>query len=64
MRDIVIFLKEIEFRKCRDVILSFKKSTVNENRFQMLVIEFIVVKIMILRQLKKKHFFENVNSMY
>ncbi len=32
MRDIVIFWKEIKFRKCWNVIISFKKSIVNENR--------------------------------
>jgi hypothetical protein len=31
----------------------------------MLAIEFIIVKMMILKQSKKKmHFFENVNSIY
>ncbi len=33
MRNIVISLKKIEFRKCRDVIIFFEKSIINENRF-------------------------------
>ncbi len=33
MRDIVIFLKEIEFRKCRNATIFFEESIVNENRF-------------------------------
>ncbi len=44
MRDIVISLKEIKFRKCRNVFISLEESIVNENRFQMLAIEFIIVK--------------------
>jgi hypothetical protein len=44
MRDIVIFLKEINFRKCQDVIISFEESTANESRFQMLAIELIIVR--------------------
>jgi hypothetical protein len=31
MRDIVIFLKEIKLRKCRDAIIFFEKSIANEN---------------------------------
>ncbi len=50
MRDTAISLKEIEFRKCRNAIISFEESTANENRFQMLAIEFITVIMMILRQ--------------
>jgi hypothetical protein len=57
MRNIVISLKEIKLRKCRDVILSFEKSTANESRFQVLAIEFITVKIMILQQSKKRRAF-------
>jgi hypothetical protein len=49
MRDIVISLKEIELRKCRNVIISFEKLIVNENQFQMLAIEFIIFKMMILK---------------
>ncbi len=33
MRDIIISLKKIKLRKCRDVIIFFEKSTVNESRF-------------------------------
>jgi hypothetical protein len=50
----------------QDVIVFSEESTVNESWFQkMLAIELITVRMMILRQSKKKeHFFENVNSMY
>jgi hypothetical protein len=57
MRDIIISLKKIKLRKCRDVIIFFEKSTVNENRFQIFAIEFLIVKMMILKQLKKKSIF-------
>jgi hypothetical protein len=33
MRDIAISLKNIKLRKCRNVIISFEESIVNENRF-------------------------------
>jgi hypothetical protein len=54
MRDIVISLKEIKLRRCRNVIISFEESTANENRFQVLAIELITVKMMILKQSKKR----------
>jgi hypothetical protein len=54
MRNIIISLKKIKFRKCRNVIIFFEKSTVNESRSQVLAIEFIIVRMMILKQLKKR----------
>jgi hypothetical protein len=57
MRDIVISLKKIKFRKCRDFIIFFEESIVNENRFQVLAIEFMIVRMMILKQSKKKNTF-------
>jgi hypothetical protein len=54
MRNIVISLKEIKFQKCRDVIIFFEESIANESRFQMFVIEFIIVRMMILKQSTKR----------
>jgi hypothetical protein len=50
----------------QDVIVSSEESIANESWFQkVLAIEFITVRMMILKQSKKKkHFFEDVNSMY
>jgi hypothetical protein len=60
-----IFEREQNLEIYQDVIVSSEESTANENWFQkVLAIEFITVKMMILKQSKKKHFFENVNSIY
>jgi hypothetical protein len=58
--------REIESRNYQDAIVFSEESIVNENWLQkVLAIEFITVKMMTLRQSKKKeHFFEDVNSMY
>ncbi len=58
-RDASIFLKEKQNLEIyQDVIVSSEESTVNENWFQkMLAIELITVKMMILRQSKKRRTF-------
>jgi hypothetical protein len=53
-----LFEDEIESRKCQNVKILLEKSIVNENWFQkMFAIEFIIVKIMILKQSKKRRTF-------
>jgi hypothetical protein len=66
MRDTVIFLKEIELRNVEMLLYLLKNQLLTKVDFQMLAIELITVKMIILRQLKRieEHFFENVNSMY
>ncbi len=61
-----IFDREQNLEIYQDVIVSSEESIVNESWFQkMLAIELITVRMMILKQSKKKeHFFENVNSIY
>jgi hypothetical protein len=58
-RDAKVLLEdEIESRKCRDAKILFERSTVNENWFQkVLAIEFIIVRMMILKQSKKRALF-------
>ncbi len=65
-RRFYIFEKKTKSRNYQNVIVSAEESIVNENWLQkMLAIEFIIIRMMILRQSKKKeHFFEGVNSMY
>jgi hypothetical protein len=55
-RDAFIFLKvKQNLEIYQDVIVSFEKSTVNESWFQkMFAIELIIVKMMILKQSKKR----------
>jgi hypothetical protein len=66
MRDIIIFIKIDRTLKYWDVIISLKKTIANENRLQMLVIELIIVRLKNAKRIKKykRHFFEDVNSMY
>jgi hypothetical protein len=57
-RRFYIFEKRTESRNYQDAIVSFEKSTVNENWFQkVLAIEFITVRMMILRQSQKRRTF-------
>jgi hypothetical protein len=59
------FWKKTESRNFSKCIISSEKSTVNENWLQkVLAIELIIVRMMILKQSKKNHFFEDVNSIY
>jgi hypothetical protein len=65
MRDIVISLKEIKLRNVEMLLYFLKNQLLTKIDFQVFAIEFIIVRMMILKQQKKKeHFFENVNSMY
>jgi hypothetical protein len=57
MRNIVIFLKEIEFRNVEMLLYFLKNQLLTRIDFQMLAIEFIIVRMMILRQLNKKKAF-------
>jgi hypothetical protein len=53
-----IFEKEQNLEIYQDVFVSSEKSTANESWFQkMLAIEFIIVKMMILKQSRKKKAF-------
>jgi hypothetical protein len=53
-----LFDKRTKSRNYQNVIVSFEKSTVNENWFQkVLAIELIIVKMMILKQSKKRKAF-------
>jgi hypothetical protein len=64
-RRFYIFEKEQNLEIYQDAIVFSEKSIVYENWFQKVpAIEFIIVRMMILKQSKKKHFFENVNSIY
>jgi hypothetical protein len=65
-RRFYIFEREQNLEIYQDATVSSEKSTVNENWFQkVLAIELIIVRMMILKQSKKKeHFFEDVNSIY
>ncbi len=58
-RDVFISLKKkTKSRSYQDVIVFFKKLLVNENWFKkMLAIEFIIVRIMILKQSRKRKTF-------
>jgi hypothetical protein len=61
-----LFEKRTKSRNYQDAIVFSEKSIANENWFQkVFAIELIIVKMMILKQSRKKeHFFEDVNSMY
>jgi hypothetical protein len=53
-----IFERKQNLEIYQDVTVFYEESTVNENWFQkMLAIEFIIVKIMILKQSKKRRTF-------
>jgi hypothetical protein len=54
-RRFYIFEREQNLEIYQDVIVSFEESTANENWLQkMLAIEFIIVRMMILKQSKRK----------
>jgi hypothetical protein len=57
MRDIVIFLKEIKFRNVEMLLYFLKNQLLTKIDFQMIAIEFITVRMMILKQSKKKTLF-------
>ncbi len=57
MRDIVIFLKEIEFRNVEMLLYLLKNQLLTKIDFQVFAIEFITVRMIILRQSKKKSTF-------
>jgi hypothetical protein len=61
-----IFEKKQNLEIYQDVIVFFENLIVNENWFQkVFAIKFIIVRMMILKQSKKrKTFFEDVNSIY
>jgi hypothetical protein len=54
MRDIVISLKEIKFRNVEILLYLLKNQLLTKVDFQVLAIEFITVRMMILRQSKRK----------
>jgi hypothetical protein len=54
IRDIVISLKEIEFRNVEMLLYFLKNQLLTKVDFQMLAIELIIVKMMILEQSKKR----------
>jgi hypothetical protein len=54
MRDIVIFFKEIKFRNVKMLLYLLKNQLLTKVDFQMLAIELIIVRMMILRQSKKR----------
>jgi hypothetical protein len=55
---LLYFWKRTKSRNYQDVIVSSEESTANENWFQkMLAIKFITVKIMILKQSKRRRTF-------
>jgi hypothetical protein len=57
MRDIIISLKEIELRNVEMLLYFLKNQLLTKVDFQVLAIEFIIVRMMILRQLKRKRSF-------
>jgi membrane protease YdiL (CAAX protease family) len=57
MRDIVIFLKEIKFRNVEMLLYLLKNQLLTKIDFQMLAIELIIVRIMTLKQSKKRKAF-------
>jgi hypothetical protein len=54
MRDIAISLKEIKLRNVEILLYLLKNQLLTKIDFQVLAIEFITVKMMILRQSKKR----------
>jgi hypothetical protein len=54
MRNIVIFLKEIKFRNVDMLLYLLKNQLLTKIDFQVLAIEFIIVKMMILKLSKKR----------
>jgi hypothetical protein len=54
MRNTVISLKEIKFRNVEMLLYLLKNQLLKKVDFQMLAIELIIVRIMILRQSKKR----------
>jgi hypothetical protein len=54
MRDIIIFLKEIKLRNVKMLLYFLKNQLLTKIDFQVLVIEFIIVRMMILKQSKKR----------
>jgi hypothetical protein len=54
MRDIVISLKEIELRNVEMLLYLLKNQLLTRIDFQVLAIEFIIVRMMILEQSKKR----------
>jgi hypothetical protein len=54
MRDIVIFLKEIKLRNVEMLLYFLKNQLLTKIDFQVLAIEFIIVRMMILKQSKRK----------
>jgi hypothetical protein len=58
MRDIAIFLKEIKLRNVEMLLYLLKNQLLTKIDFQMLAIEFIIIKMMILKQsTRRKAFF-------
>jgi hypothetical protein len=57
MRDTVISLKEIELRNVEMLLYFLKNQLLTKIDFQMFAIELIIIKMMILRQSKKKRTF-------
>jgi hypothetical protein len=64
MRDIVIFLKEIKFRNVEMLLYFFEELIINENRLLNICNRAHNYQNGDSETIKKKHFFENVNSMY
>jgi hypothetical protein len=57
MRDIVITLKNIKLRNVEMLLYILKKELLTKIDFQVFAIELIIVRMMILKQSKKKAFF-------
>ncbi len=57
MRSIFIFLKEIKLRNVEMLLHFLKNQLLTKIDFQMLAIEFIIVRMMILKQSKKRRAF-------
>jgi hypothetical protein len=54
MRDTAISLKKIKFRKIEMLLYLLKNQLLTKIDFQMFAIEFIIVRMMILKQSKKR----------